>query len=340
VADRIILHIGTHKTGTTAIQKELLQNRELLAKRNIHYPDIGFVYYGHHHFAEQISNNHEKLKEYVKEVKKLSGDVILSSENFSLISKENLANFKEQLGKDVEVIIVSVVRNYLSYSFSWWQETIKHGSKSSLAEFISEQCMQPHVSHVFGIQRLMDNFIDIFGHQYVQIFEYDSIKKGQAGSFVNNFLSKVFNDTLLLKVNENELINASFKGMELETLRRLNYYKPMFDNGNVASFYLEKKGRSIVDKYFTKEMLEPFTKSISLSFDSFFFKQLEENARKSWGSSLKSINEEGTIFSSRQIVLEYIDPIIWSEYSPQSVLLLEDFFTGKIKYPNQKFLVR
>jgi hypothetical protein len=338
VADRIILHIGTHKTGTTAIQKELLENRVLLAERNIHYPDIGFVYYGHHLFAEHLSNNHEKVKEYIVEVKKLKGDVVLSSENFSLVSKENLANFREQLGSKIEVIIVSVVRNYLSYSFSWWQETIKHGSKSSLSEFISEQCMQPHISHVFGVQRLMDNFIAVFGHKHVQIFEYDSIRKGLSGSFVNNFLAKVFNDTFFLQVNDNEIVNASFKGMELETLRRLNYYKPMFKNGNVATFFIESKGRIIVNKYFTEKMIETFTISIPLSFDSFFFKQLEENAIKSWGMSLKTINEDGTLFSNREAVLEYIDPIIWSEFSPQSRMLLEEFFASEIRYPNQKFL--
>ena len=40
----LFLHIGTPKTGTSAIQLFLVTNREALEKKGWTYPDFGFVY--------------------------------------------------------------------------------------------------------------------------------------------------------------------------------------------------------------------------------------------------------------------------------------------------------
>jgi len=40
---RIILHIGTHKTATTSIQKFLFQHRDTLQSRGVYYPDYSLV---------------------------------------------------------------------------------------------------------------------------------------------------------------------------------------------------------------------------------------------------------------------------------------------------------
>ena len=43
---RLILHAGTHKTGTTSIQKVLADNRDWLRERGLIYPDGGSVFGG------------------------------------------------------------------------------------------------------------------------------------------------------------------------------------------------------------------------------------------------------------------------------------------------------
>src|SRR4029453_10824750 len=40
-AKRAILHVGTHKTGTTAIQRTLAENTDYFAKNGIHWPMFG-----------------------------------------------------------------------------------------------------------------------------------------------------------------------------------------------------------------------------------------------------------------------------------------------------------
>lgn len=55
---RVIIHAGTHKTGTTSIQKILFDNRDWLAERGIIYP-WGGVYDGiktpHHRFSHDLT---------------------------------------------------------------------------------------------------------------------------------------------------------------------------------------------------------------------------------------------------------------------------------------------
>jgi len=56
---RIILHIGTHKTGTTAIQKFCAVHRTRLREAGLWYPDYDLIgaegHYAHHHLAHAIA---------------------------------------------------------------------------------------------------------------------------------------------------------------------------------------------------------------------------------------------------------------------------------------------
>jgi len=61
-APRLILHVGTHKTGTTSIQRALADNRQLLRGQGLVYPDgegvFGAVKGGHHRFSTSLSGIH------------------------------------------------------------------------------------------------------------------------------------------------------------------------------------------------------------------------------------------------------------------------------------------
>lgn len=51
----LYIHAGTHKTGTTAIQKFLSANRDLLAKNGYLYPGTD---QGHHDVARELKKIH------------------------------------------------------------------------------------------------------------------------------------------------------------------------------------------------------------------------------------------------------------------------------------------
>ncbi len=56
---RLVLHIGTHKTGTTSIQKFCARNRARLRAGGVWYPDYDLIgkesHYAHHHLANAIA---------------------------------------------------------------------------------------------------------------------------------------------------------------------------------------------------------------------------------------------------------------------------------------------
>ena len=56
----LVLHIGSHKTGTTAVQRFAAAHRAILRERGLWYPsydEIGLPeHYAHHHFAHAIAD--------------------------------------------------------------------------------------------------------------------------------------------------------------------------------------------------------------------------------------------------------------------------------------------
>ena len=62
---RLIVHIGTHKTATTSLQRHLAKNREALAARGIWYPDYGLIghapHYAHLGIVNALAGQHDKF---------------------------------------------------------------------------------------------------------------------------------------------------------------------------------------------------------------------------------------------------------------------------------------
>jgi len=86
---RLILHAGTAKTGTTAIQSALFNRREELRERGIFYPDprhLGKAHNAHHNLAHAYGNRPafrkkaETFLALVREEAKEHETVVLSSE--------------------------------------------------------------------------------------------------------------------------------------------------------------------------------------------------------------------------------------------------------------------
>ena len=52
---KVIIHAGTHKTGTTSIQHALRRNRDLLEESGVHYPLFAPCTSTHHRFAHGLT---------------------------------------------------------------------------------------------------------------------------------------------------------------------------------------------------------------------------------------------------------------------------------------------
>lgn len=90
-ADRsLFLHVGVHKTGTTALQKFLDDNRALLTQRGLYWPEVerppGITHtWGHHNLAWTLRDGDSAgLWNAASQTFPHSASIIISSEEFCL----------------------------------------------------------------------------------------------------------------------------------------------------------------------------------------------------------------------------------------------------------------
>jgi hypothetical protein len=143
---RCFLHIGTHKTGTTAIQVQLNNHRDRLAQRGFLYPKTGIPdkHAGHHNIAWQLRGDHRfkpesgTLNDLFLEIDKSEHDIILSSEDFECTA-DKLGSFISKLEQHgCKVAVVIYFRDQLTYSRSLYIELISVGYDRTFDHFLSE----------------------------------------------------------------------------------------------------------------------------------------------------------------------------------------------------------
>ncbi|RZD16447.1 MAG: hypothetical protein EVJ46_05355 [Candidatus Acididesulfobacter guangdongensis] len=192
---KIFLHIGTHKTGTTALQSTLSVNYKYLKKKGILYPSAGKFgkFGGHHNIIAQLNNDMQNFKKKYGTLEDLCSEikrtnfpvVIISSENFQcLYSKPDklqiLKNCFERCGYSTEVIIF--LREQIPYMIELYRELLKYGLDISFEEYTKEILdsgkfiLNPtkKFSETFSFiyEDTIKSFADVFGEKNINCMQY------------------------------------------------------------------------------------------------------------------------------------------------------------------------
>jgi len=132
--DAILVHIGPHKTGTTAIQSTLARSRAQLREHRVHYPGRRMAHHAEAKSLRQQSQGwaHDGKPppdpsvwtDFVRHVASLDGRVVISSEFFAEADAEQRARLVRDLGPD-RVRIVAGARNRASIVVSSWQQLVR-----------------------------------------------------------------------------------------------------------------------------------------------------------------------------------------------------------------------
>lgn len=139
MAERLILHIGCPKSGTTFLQSVMWQNRELLAERGFLLP--GQVPYDHNRIAQFVRYTHpdenarRTWRQAKRSVRSWPGTAIISNEWMCGARAGQIQRTLNSFG-DAEVHVVVTVRNLVRTVPSAWQEVLKLGTSRTLDEFI------------------------------------------------------------------------------------------------------------------------------------------------------------------------------------------------------------
>ena len=84
---KLILHVGSHKTGTTSIQAALAENRQWLQDENFTYPKLSDTSNSHNELAHMLAvapaDEIDGIRRLIRQSAAPNSTMILSAEEFS-----------------------------------------------------------------------------------------------------------------------------------------------------------------------------------------------------------------------------------------------------------------
>jgi hypothetical protein len=207
--NQLILHVGFHKSGTSALQESLHIQRQELLENGISYPAIGYTgRKAHHriawaltqkpwgwktrggettpyrHFSRIIGRiNRSKVKK-----------IILSTEFFSELTAEQIQKIKLAV-KNRDVKIFFTIRPLAKILASSYQQYLKYGIKADYEKWLHAVLDEPGVAkltptfwkrhqHAEVIQR----WSDVFGPESVTLIVADETRPDFLYEAVNSYL--------------------------------------------------------------------------------------------------------------------------------------------------------
>jgi len=231
MAEKLILHIGAAKTGTSAIQSALARNRDALAARGLLVPlgrrakkaRSGRVTGGNARlfrvFKSDLPKDRQqalrRLEDNVEEI--LAGNscymVLLSSERLGAFEPEVIADMKSVLdGHFLHYQIVYYVRHLTDHAISQYNERVKRrGMTQSFKAFAP--------SYVSPFKQALETYEPLFGRENVVCRLYDDVWT----DIFEDFLETIGISPEGLE--KPEQVNRSLTADEIEVLRAINAKK-------------------------------------------------------------------------------------------------------------------
>jgi hypothetical protein len=203
----IFVHVGLHKTGSTSIQWALTIGRHAFADAGFLYPYAGTpdepgLNIAHHLFpwsvvttpnfmpefrahpnfriANQIENIWEALRRQIDRAPQTN--VVLSSEEFDILSKEEIVSFRTQLN-DYRVVPVICLRNTADFVESSYRTTLMYSTDDqNIESFIKSQRTR------IDFPALIGDWFDVCGSDDIRIISFDdpTVKKNIVPTFLNS----------------------------------------------------------------------------------------------------------------------------------------------------------
>lgn len=234
---RLLIHIGSHKTGSTALQQMLAEEKEVLLSQGLNYPSI--LGFGHRWQDKQGVGSGNGTPISLGQIS-LSGACELAlhdvgANGMALISSELLEvhaatnEFWDEIatvrsGHYVDLQVLYYVRNPMGLLLSSFNLDVKvNGFSGTLSDYVihaerDPRSMQqfhvaPHVLRL-GKEHLPEGFT---------VVHYDSVK----GNLLAHFLEEVLGVDATAIYNEGRTgVNASAHPLQIALLRGINDVDP------------------------------------------------------------------------------------------------------------------
>lgn len=262
---KLFIHVGPHKTGTTVIQKTCLDNIELLNAMGVGYPKLFFSFLGHHQLVDKVRSR-AVTSDDVDALKELDQNVLLSSENYIDLSKNDWLYFSEVFS-DFDVNIIYSWRKSSLKMYSIWQESIKHGETKGYYEYYYGDLVKPGVSRLLSQIINIDVLAGVFSKESLIILDYDALSED--GVLIETFFNLLGVDGQAVKVitKSDGIKNTAMLPSLTEILRSLNAYHVSLGNAKGS----EVREKLFYKKEYLKTIVGDIEKLMENSFDDIRF---------------------------------------------------------------------
>jgi len=221
----LYIHMGTHKTGSSALQVFFARNTSQLLNEGLFYPRRD------NHVAAKkaaiTSGNAVELAHYMAErpgecstlnifktdIKNAGRrDILYSSETFNAFSETRIAAFKRLASQSgYEIKCIFFVRSPTGYALSQYSQLVKRNSyKYNIERYLDKGFVLPFSN--------IKSAIKMFGVSQVRLENYDAHRDDILGFFLKNILGITSGKFETVT----EEVNRSLTQFELELMRNLN----------------------------------------------------------------------------------------------------------------------
>jgi hypothetical protein len=239
MSKRIILHVGTAKTGTTAIQTALLRNEFLLSANALSYPNLTGAGHGWRGERGVSSGNASTLWPHFKwasndEIKRLSQllekVLTLKDEKTPVLSSENLSRlmvrreFWElidtlQYKSKVHMEIVMYLRDPFPMLISTYQQRVKTGGETGTLDSFIDYFENADEISSFMIHRRLHEILEFANNSSA---EFNVLRYEDAGRDIASHFLKLITSNLSLEFDKSNEVNVGLGISEIEFMRGVN----------------------------------------------------------------------------------------------------------------------
>jgi hypothetical protein len=231
MVDRLILHIGATKTGTSAIQSALARNRATLLANGILYPvnkevddkaKAGRVTGGNGALFRSLYNKYpdspqRALRKFEADLRHLASDdkanaLLFSHERGGGVEPELLSELKAIFSRYFDrVQVIYYVRHLTDHAISQYGEYVKRrGMKAAFNAFAPKYRAR--------FKRTIETYESVFGRDDIEYVLYDDVRR----KLFRDFLQRVGLPSSI-DYQEPERVNRSLTADEIEVLRHVNH---------------------------------------------------------------------------------------------------------------------
>jgi len=277
----LFIHIGTHKTGTSAIQNFMERNSLLLAKHKL----VGELNFNNNifklvrtksidselvndisrHIADELKATEAfKLNKFLLSFEGLSGDRELGYKNSHIIA-EHLYQIVQKLPDITNIKIIIYIRRQDDFIESLYTQTIKEGGTLTFKEFLEQ-----YDENCFNWDLLIQSYEKVFGKENIIIKRYDKKYLVNSTGLLKDFLD-ILGIHNINKIEGNTDINLGITKEALEVQRTMNKY---FNENEKLDL------RMMLEKTNSKKPFENFSLFSSLDDREIFLKNYVESNNK------------------------------------------------------------